>query len=351
MEFDHIHIYVEDAIVSRNWFIDKFGFEEILQNINDHDHTITIANGPIYILLSSPRHPQSPVANFLRQHPPGIADIAFRVDNLSQTIDRAISGGAKLLQPVQTYHHAIASSQWAIISGWGSLQHSLIEVKTISPYKWLPGCQYPIKLKRSPIHLTAIDHVVLNVEVGDMNVAANWYNSVLGLNPEQSFNIQTDYSGLYSQVMTSPQGKIKFPINEPASPNSQIQEFLNFNRGSGIQHIALTTTNIIETVSFLKNQDLQFLSIPETYYDTIEGRGAAYRLQQDWEPVKKNQILVDWNPSNSASMLLQIFTNPIFNQPTFFWELIERRQSAEGFGEGNFKALFEAIERQQIQRS
>lgn len=351
MEFDHIHIYVEDAEASRNWFIEKLGFQGVGQIINDDRHTEAIANGPVYFLLSSPRNSLSPVAKFLRHHPPGIADVAFRVTNLNIALDQALLGGAKLVQPIQTHHSTMATLQWGIISGWGDLQHSLVEVSAASSYKLLPGYQHPIIPQPSTINLTAIDHVVLNVDTGHLNLAANWYNQVLGLQPQQKFNIQTDLSGLYSQVMMSPQGKTKFPINEPSSKTSQIQEFLNFNQGSGIQHIALRTADIIKSVSYLRKQGLKFLSIPHAYYQQMETRGTHHHLQEDWELIQKNQILVDWQNQNPASMLLQIFTNPIFSQPTFFLEFIERRQFAEGFGEGNFQALFEAIEREQIERN
>ncbi|MGK7926396.1 MAG: 4-hydroxyphenylpyruvate dioxygenase family protein, partial [Spirulina sp.] len=198
-----------------------------------------------------------------------------------------------------------------------------------------------------------IDHIVLNVEVGRLQSAIDWYCAVFGFECQQTFNIQTARSGLHSRVMVHPASGITIPINEPTSINSQIQEFLNENRGAGVQHIALKTDRLLPITSKLRDAGVSFLDVPPTYYRQLRSRFQNLPLsKQEWQLIEQQKILVDcqFPLENKPPLLLQIFTQPIFSAPTFFFELIERRQQAEGFGEGNFRALFEAIEREQIQR-
>ena len=242
LQIDHVHFYVEDAQRWRDWFVYCLGFQTvndgIFPSLSHHQkslHTCTevVKSGSVYFLLSSPILPTSPVAEFLRQHPPGVADIAFAVDDVEALTAKAITNGAIILQPVQD----AGFCQYAKIAAWGSLNHTLItrkkakiaEVENISDHS-----------------ITAIDHLVLNVGVGELEIAVNWYQKIFDFQPQQSFNIKTDRSGLHSQVMISPHGHVQLPINEPASPSSQIQEFLEVNRGAGIQHIALLIPNLVE---------------------------------------------------------------------------------------------------------
>jgi 4-hydroxyphenylpyruvate dioxygenase len=198
---------------------------------------------------------------------------------------------------------------------------------------------------------TGIDHVVLNVAVGDLERALSWYEEVLGFQRQQTYTIQTDYSGLRSQVMVHPQSSVQFPINEPTSANSQIQEFLDINQGPGIQHIALKTPRIVEAIAQLRHLGLSFLPIPPTYYTQLQHNEQKLPLSEaELQEIATQQVLVDWQDESPNALLLQTFTQPIFEQPTFFFELIERRLQARGFGEGNFRALFEAIEREQLKR-
>ena len=197
--------------------------------------------------------------------------------------------------------------------------------------------------------------MVLNVRVGDLEKVVSWYEAVLGFQKRQNFAIETERSGLYSQVLVHPDG-VQLPVNEPLCLNSQIQEFLERNRGAGIQHIALSTPRIVRAIARLKTAGLQFLSVPFTYYEQLlQDYPQIGNLAQEWDAIVQQQILVDCqnSPANDLTfpLLLQIFTQPIFEQPTFFFEFIERCASARGFGEGNFRALFEAIEREQIKRS
>jgi 4-hydroxyphenylpyruvate dioxygenase len=358
MEFDHIHFYVENAETSRNWFIEKLKFEAAGQVIQAQTHTEVVKNGWVYFLLSSPLSPQSEVAKYLHYHPPGVVDVAFQVDNLDAAVNRIITTGRKVLQPIQYHHFNSGLLKWTTLLGWGGLRHTLVERQKLVLGKNIPNIPFTIEYSPSLTGLEGIDHVVLNVAAGELNSAITEYQLLFGLEPQQSFNIKTKRSSLQSQVLIDPASSVKFPINEPTSSTSQIQEFLDYNQGSGIQHIALKTNNIIHTVTQLIQQKLPFLSVPETYYTQLQKRGISNRLITDWERLKKAQILIDWKVQTPEAILLQIFTQPIFSKPTFFFEFIERKVAlikgkmtqAEGFGEGNFQALFEAVEQDQIKR-
>lgn len=370
MKLDHIHFYVEDATASRDWFVNYMGFQALASGASRDTLTTLVKSGAVYIVLSSPLTSASPVAQFLRVHPPGVADIAFVVSDLEGVIERAIANGAKVLQPVQQQQLAQGRWKWAKIAAWGSLTHTLIERLGNTPL--LPVFadsevmteffsftqQQGATTRGLLLHRTSdsglfsgIDHVVLNVATGDLERALSWYEEVLGFQRQQRFMIETENSGLRSQVMVHPKSGVQFPINEPTSANSQIQEFLDVNQGPGIQHIALQTPQIVKAIAQLRHRGLSFLPIPSTYYTQLRIQHQGLPLSTaELEEIAAQQILVDWQKEASQSLLLQTFTQPIFEQPTFFFELIERRQEAQGFGEGNFRALFEAIEREQLKR-
>ncbi|WP_174762991.1 4-hydroxyphenylpyruvate dioxygenase [Anabaena sp. UHCC 0187] len=347
LRIDHVHFYVEDAQRWRDWFVYCLGFQAVNDGIfpslshhqkSLHTYTEVVKSGSVYFLLSSPILPISPVAEFLRQHPPGVADVAFAVDDMETLIVRAISHGAKILQPVEDDGFC----KYAKISAWGSLNHTLITRKK---------AKIADRENISHHSITAIDHLVLNVGVGELETAVNWYQEIFDFQPQQSFNIKTDRSGLHSQVMISPHGNIQLPINEPASPSSQIQEFLEVNRGAGIQHIALLIPNLLDAIARFRAAGLSFLSIPQNYYSQLQQRYKFPLSPQELKAISHQEILVDWHEDAPlGQLLLQIFSQPIFFEPTFFFEFIERRSLAQGFGEGNFMALFQAIEREQIKR-
>ncbi|MGV0027684.1 4-hydroxyphenylpyruvate dioxygenase [Phormidesmis priestleyi] len=360
MKIDHIHFYVNDAIAARNWFIHKMGFQTITQTRNHHTQTETIANGAVKFLLSSPLAESSPVRRFLQQHPPGVVDVAFEVQDVAAVMERAISSsypqgvaqGAKVLQPIRLEPGTIKSAQ---IAAWGTLRHTLIE-RSSSP----DSLDSLLLTPHSSLltQFTGIDHVVLNVAAGDLEKAVVWYETVLGFQPQQMFAIKTDHSGLCSRVMQYPNSLVKLPINEPTSEGSQIQEFLDLNRGAGVQHIALHTENIVEAIAQFRQTGLSFLKVPDSYYTQLQQR-PNYRLSESQLiEIQAQQLLVDWQVDRPEGVLIQTFTQPIFECPTFFFELIERRTyslddrllQAQGFGEGNFRALFEAIEREQLKR-
>jgi 4-hydroxyphenylpyruvate dioxygenase len=346
LQIDHVHFYVEDAQTWRDWFVKYLGFQAVNNNFfptpgseekSFHTQTQVIKNGNVYFLLSSPLLSTSPVTEFFRHQPSGVSDIAFTVTNVESATAKAAANGAVILQPVQD----VGYCKFSKISAWGRLTHTLIERKVNN---------YHLPSKFDDDVMT-IDHIVLNVDAGDLQTAVSWYNSIFDFRPQQSFNIHTDRSGLHSQVMLSANRKIQLPINEPSSPNSQIQEFLEVNGGAGIQHIALRTPNLVDAIAGFRAAGLSFLSIPESYYSQLQQRLELPLSPVELQAIADQEILVDSQQDTPLeALLLQIFTQPIFKEPTFFFEFIERRSQAAGFGEGNFRALFEAIEKEQIKR-
>lgn len=291
--FDHVHFYLEDIGYWCGWFETCLDFRAIATEVDTivtDAHTEILQQGEIQVRLSVPLHSSSPVAKFLEKHPPGIAEVGFTV-------------AADLAEDI-------------VVKAWGDVTHRLIAKSTSQRFA-----------KSVPSHLFShIDHIVLNVPAGEMQAAALWYAEHLGLRASDRFSIRTDRSALQSIVMENRDKAIQIPINEPSTANSQIQEFLDYNRGAGIQHLALHTHNIAIAVEHLENRGVKFLKT---------------------EP----KILIETQQKTSNRALLQIFTQPIFDQPTFFLEIIQRCNQAQGFGEGNFQALFEAIEQEQIARS
>ncbi|MGJ5628326.1 4-hydroxyphenylpyruvate dioxygenase [Nostoc sp. CALU 1950] len=354
MKIDHVHFYVEDAKVWRDWFVHHLGFQPVTDRSNSfHTCTEVVKNGAVCFFLSSPLLPTSPVAEFLRQYPPGVADVAFAVEDVEAAIALAQKHGATILQPVQERQVGTAFLKCGKIAAWGGLTHTLIERSLVSSH---PSLVFDKGQKTNDNTFTAIDHVVLNVAVGELERAVAWYENILDFQPQQAFKIKTNRSALHSQVMISRNGSVQLPINEPASRNSQIQEFLDVNQGAGIQHIALRTTNLVSAIAKFRASGLSLLSVPQTYYSQLKQRPGLTLSPLELEAIAQQEILVDWQEYtplegiNTAPLLLQIFTQPIFEQPTFFFEFIERRFQAQGFGEGNFRALFEAIESEQIKR-
>jgi 4-hydroxyphenylpyruvate dioxygenase len=348
MKIDHVHFYTRNAARTRDWFIHNVGFQAIANCISQHTQTELIALNSAYFVISSPLNSDSLVAQYLKHHPEGVADVAFRVKNLAATIERSRRLGVEIVHNIQQWQSPPGKFKFAQITGWQDLQHTLIEAKGE------PDCCVPLALKSynsdrpNQSYITNIDHIVLNVAQGKLDSAVKLYQELFNFKVQQSFKIQTNSSGLTSQALIDDVGEVQFNINQPTTVNSQIQEFIDFNGGSGIQHLALRSQNLIADVTQL-HQKLKFLAVPQAYYDHLKpllSLSVAERVA-----VAQQQILVDGDYcTDSQSLLMQIFTQPIFEQPTFFLEFIERRHSAQGFGQGNFKALFEAVERQSKHR-
>lgn len=360
MDIEYLHLYVRDAPAWQDWFVKTLGFRALASDLLMQLGECAVQSAQVLILLSSDDRRPSEAGAFLQKHSEGVADVAFRVQDLDAAIARLQAVGERLLAPVKSYHGATGSWRWCRIQGVGSLCHTLIEPpsEAASPFAGpSPSASADFTQPAGPAWLS-IDHAVLNVPAGMLAEAVTWYKSRLGFMPEQRFDIATARSGLHSVVLKHPDGNATLPVNEPTSANSQIQEFLDLHGGAGIQHVALRTSNLVQAVSVLRRRGLAFLSVPGTYYQQLRDRPGFWSMAGDWAAIAQQQILVDWPAEAPKRRLLQTFTQPPFEKPTFFWEFIERQieqtstgtKQAEGFGAGNFQALFEAIEREQQQR-
>lgn len=354
MEFNHLHFYVDQVATWHHWFVDTWGGTSLGLSLGSPGPQGLVCLGGVPLLITSPGTADGGVASYLGQHPPGIGDVAFRVKHLDRVVDQVRRAGGILHQPPQP--DAQGRGRWCQIQGWGRLRHTLIESN--QPQTWLPDYQETLIPSPHGSCIEGIDHAVLNVPAGQLQPATAWYIDQLGFQPQQQFTIDTAKSGLRSQVLAHPDGNAQLPINEPATSNSQVQEFLDWNRGAGVQHVALHTRDILSTVQQLRQAGVAFLDVPQSYYeDLIQRQGYQTDPSQD-QALAQLQILVDWEAHLPQARLLQTFTQPFLDIPTVFFELIQRQVvqvnqapvKARGFGERNFQALFEAIEREQLKR-
>jgi 4-hydroxyphenylpyruvate dioxygenase len=306
-----------------------------------------LRQGTIRLVMSSPLTVIHPASAHIARHGDGVRDIAFEVDDAEAAFREAVRRGARpAIEPHEESdeHGAIRR---AAIHTYGETIHSFISVHGYSG-PFLPGYREQL-VEGVDTGLLRVDHVVGNVELGKMNEWATWYSDVLGFKRYITFedkDISTEYSALMSIVMSDNSYAIKFPINEPAPGRrkSQIDEYLDFYAGPGVQHIAMLTTDIARTVRALKGSDVAFLSVPGSYYESMSAR--VGRIDEGADTVRDLGILVD---RDEEGYLLQLFTKPVEDRPTLFFEVIQRKGS-RGFGKGNFRALFEAIEREQALR-
>jgi 4-hydroxyphenylpyruvate dioxygenase len=324
MEIDHIHFYVEDLATQRDWFIQNMGCQTISRCATSHTATEVFKSGAVYFVLSSALSPASPVAQYLKHHPSGVADIALRIHGIEQQLAKA----SQVQVSLQTPARFGGKLRWAKIAGWDSLSHTLIEntssvdfCRAIFASDTSPSCATQAAVDAAS-DFTQIDHVVLNVPAGMLDQAVSWYQNLFDFQVQQAFQIKTETSGLNSKVLKSLGGGIYFNINEPSSSRSQIQEFLDENRGSGIQHIALKTPSIIQSVMQMRQRGMAFLSVPSTYYNQLKERlsqvNISQFLPQEIQEIEAKSILVDWQAHVPGAILLQIFSRPIFEQRTFF---------------------------------
>lgn len=324
MKIDRICFYLDDAERWRNWFVERLGWRAIASEVIGPTRWETVRCGGATFGLASALAPSSPVARYLQAHPPGVAEIVLEVADIGAIAARA----------------GTASTQAEARNG----------LRIVSPAGVDFILKAPTARAASDGWVAAIDHVVLNVAASAYESILAWLVRVLGFERQQRFDVRTPRSGLVSQVLVHPGSGVRLPVNAPTSASSQIQEFLNCNRGPGVQHVALATPEILQVVRRLRRLGLAFLAIPEQYYDRLSECHPDLPLSvTERAALREARVLVDC-PSERA-LLLQIFTQPLFGQPTFFLELIERQGGTDGFGEGNFRALFEAMEREQLQRS
>lgn len=349
MWINYIHFYVEDAEKWRDWFVTNMGFQAIASRNDGSTLTEIISTNKITFVVSSALTLSSPVSQYFLNHSSGIIDLAFLVPNLDKIVTLANKQKAKFSHPLQV--NIQTNRKWCQIVNPVGFKHTLVEGKDDSQFIFPSVDLLPLSPVTNTNHLFShLDHLVLNVGKGKLKKVVDWYQTIFGFQPQQTFEIATENSALSSQVMVHPDTGVQLPINEPIDDNSQVQEFINFNGGAGIQHLALGTSNIIAATSHLKAFGVSFLNIPDEYYEYLPSLDL---LSVEYQQLKNLGILIEsqsktlegWQP-----LLLQIFTQPIFSVPTFFFELIERRHHAKGFGDGNFQALFEAIEREQLKR-
>jgi 4-hydroxyphenylpyruvate dioxygenase len=351
---DYVEFYVGNAKQAAHYYKTAFGFQShayagLETGIRDRASYV-LKQDKIRIVLTTALNSDSAIGEHVKKHGDGVKIVALWVEDATKAFEETTKRGAKpFMEPTveKDEHGEVIRSG---IYTYGETVHIFVERKN---YKglFLPGYQeWKSDYNPSPVGLKFIDHMVGNVGWGEMNTWVKWYEDVMGFVNFLTFDdkqIHTEYSALMSKVMANGNGRIKFPINEPAEgkKRSQIEEYLDFYEGSGVQHIAVATDDIITTVTQLRSRGIEFLSAPpQDYYDEIPKRVGA--IKEDMEVLQKLGILID---SDEDGYLLQIFTKPLEDRPTLFFEIIQR-MGAKGFGAGNFKALFESIEREQAKR-
>jgi len=354
---DHVRFFVGNARQSAYFYRNAFGFDVIayagLETRHRHEAGYVLRQGKITFVLASPLSAGHPDAQRLVLHGDGVQDIALEVADVSAAYQEAISRGAVGVTPPTLLEDLHGVYEHATIKAYGDTTHSFVNRDRyrgiFAPgYELLDADRYSPHTFR-PVGLAAIDHVVANVEEGKMNQWVEFYEKVMGFSMLVHFDdkdISTEYSALMSKVVQGGNGRIKFPINEPAHGRrrSQIEEYLQFYGGPGVQHIAMATGDIIDTVRSMRERDVSFLRVPPAYYESLPERVGP--IQEDMRELADLGILVD---RDEEGYLLQIFTKPVEDRPTLFFEIIQRH-GARSFGKGNFKALFEAIEREQARR-
>jgi len=350
---DHLEFYVGNALQAAHYYISAFGFQPLaragLETGLKDNSSYVVQQGKIRFVLTSALSQDSLVAQHNKLHGDGIKIVALWVDDARKSFEETVKRGAKIYSEpnveIDEYGELVTSG----IYTYGETVHLFVERKNYTgPFR--PGfVKWDPVYKSSETSLKYIDHMVGNVGWNEMNVWAKFYQDVMGFTQLVSFDdkdISTEYTALMSKVMSNGNGRIKFPINEPAvgKKKSQVEEYLNFYNSAGVQHVAMATENIIETVSELYNRGVEFLRVPGSYYDTVQERVGT--IDEELMKLKDLGILVD---RDDEGYLLQIFTKPVQDRPTLFYEIIQRK-GAKSFGKGNFKALFEAIEDEQKRR-
>ena len=357
--WDAIVFVCGNATQTAHYYQSAWGMELVAYSgpeTGNRDHkSFVLRSGSVRFVVNGAVDPDSPLVEHHRRHGDGVVDIALEVPDVDRCIARARSLGATILQQPEDRTDEHGTVRVAAIATYGETRHTLVQRGQYSgPY--LPGYVARtsgfVRRDGAPKRLfQALDHVVGNVELGRMDEWVTFYNKVMGFVNMAEFigdDIATGYSALMSKVVANGNHRVKFPLNEPAlaKRKSQIDEYLEFYRGPGAQHLALATNDILQTVDRLRAEGVQFLDTPDSYYEDPELRARIGQVRVPIEELQRRRILVD---RDEDGYLLQIFTKPLGDRPTLFFEIIERHGSL-GFGKGNFKALFQAIEREQDQR-
>lgn len=355
---DYVEFYVGNAKQSAHYYKTAFGFQSHaykgLETGSRDEVSYVLKQDKIRLVLTTPLNSNSPINDHLRKHGDGVKVVALWVEDARSAWEETTKRGAKSFMEPTLEKDENGEVVRAGIYTYGETVHMFVERKNYNG-TFLPGYKaWNSDYNPEPVGLKFIDHMVGNVGWGEMNQWVSWYEQVMGFENFLSFDdtqIHTEYSALMSKVMSNGNGRIKFPINEPAEgkKKSQIEEYLDFYEGPGVQHIAVATDDIIKTVAALKARGVEFLPPPpQAYYDEIPARLGEHMkiMKEDIKELQKLSILVD---ADEEGYLLQIFTKPVEDRPTLFYEIIQR-MGAKGFGAGNFKALFESIEREQALR-
>jgi 4-hydroxyphenylpyruvate dioxygenase len=352
--WDHVELWVGNAKQAAYYYEHAFGFTRSAYagpetGVRDRASYV-VEQGDIRFVLTSGLRPDSEITQFVTRHGDGAKVIALQVPSAEEAYRMAVQRGARGIQEPHWVEDEFGRVELATIGTYGDTVHTFVN-RVDYAGAYLPGFRSTIENGQpaSGVGLIMLDHVVGNVELGRMNHWVEFYERVFGMTNIVHFGddqIQTEYSALMSKVMSDGSGKIKFPINEPAEGKrkSQIEEYLEFNSGPGVQHIAMQSEDIVRTIEALKERGVVFLDTPETYYDEVENR--VGEIGESYDDLQRLRILAD---RDEDGYLLQIFTKTAQDRPTVFFEVIERH-GATTFGEGNFKALFESIEREQALR-
>jgi 4-hydroxyphenylpyruvate dioxygenase len=347
---DYVEFYVGNAKQAAHYYKTAFGFQSYayagLETGMKDRTSYVLTQDKIKLVLTSPLTADSPINEHLRKHGDGVKVVALWVDDATKSWEETTKRGAVSYMEPKREEDANGYVVRSGIHTYGDTVHIFVERSSYNGL-FLPGFkEWKSDYNPEPVGLKFIDHMVGNVGWGEMNKWVEFYAKVMGFAQLISFDdkdISTDYTALMSKVMSNGNGRIKFPINEPAEgkKKSQIEEYIDFYEGAGVQHLAVATDDIVKTVTEMKNRGVEFLYVPNTYYDDLLDR--VGEIDEDIEPLKERGILVD---RDDEGYLLQLFTKPQMDRPTVFFEIIQRK-GAKSFGKGNFKALFESIEREQ----
>ena len=347
---DYVELYVGNAKQSAHYYQHAFGFGQVAysgpETGNRESASYVLQQGKVRLVLTTALSPNGEIAAHVQRHGDGVKVLALWVDDATSAYEETIKRGAISASKPRRLRDEHGEVVTASIRTYGDTIHTFVERHNYNG-PFLPGyVAAESSFKTSPVGLQHVDHCVGNVELGDMNKWVKFYEEVMGFKLLITFDdhdISTEFTALMSKVVSNKNEYIKFPINEPAQgkKRSQVDEYLDFYQGAGVQHIAIATNNIMHTVSELRSRGVEFLSIPANYYESLLER--VGKIDEDIKPLKDLNILVD---RDEEGYLLQIFTKPVEDRPTLFFEIIQRK-GAKSFGKGNFKALFEAIEREQ----
>jgi 4-hydroxyphenylpyruvate dioxygenase len=347
----HIELYVGNAKQADYFYRNAFGFERVaytgLETGNREQCSYALRQGTFRLLLTTPYSPLDKAGPHILKHGDGVRDVALEVDDADYAFEEAVARGAEPAVAPYSIKSERGEARRAAVRVYGDTIHSFFS-KPNYDGPFMPEF-VESKAPGRNAGLLRLDHFVANVEYGKMQHWEDWYKRVFGLERFMTFDdkdISTDYTALSSVVMANASRSIKFPINEPApgKRKSQIEEYNDFYQSPGVQHIALLTTDIIATIRQLRANGVEFLEVPDTYYEVLTDR--VGKIDEDIDTLRELRILVD---RDDEGYLLQLFTKPVEDRPTLFFEIIQRK-GAQGFGKGNFKALFEAIEREQALR-